>query len=159
MNRGTIMEEYYDPNCQVSKELDYSLEMRQSVRFDGYSGTGKTAMVRQWMNHHKEDIHGIFLDGAVQPKCSGEIRFRGDLVLKGQFFTSDFIDELLASKNIVVAVDNYQKLNEYQKYHFLLLCDGYVVDEREEGYYRQIPGMAFVCAIKTIELETNGEKL
>lgn len=159
MNRGTIMEEYYDPNCQVSKELDYALEMRQSVRFDGYSGTGKTAMVRQWMNHHKEDIHGIFLDGAVQPKCSGEIRFRGDLVLKGQFFTSDFIDELLASKNIVVAVDNYQKLNEYQKYHFLLLCDGYVVDEREKSYYRQIPGMAFVCFIKTIELETNGEKL
>lgn len=56
---------------------------------------------------------------------------------------------MASTPNLVVIADNYQYASDEQKMHINLLCDGFVVDEREESGFKAIDNLEFVCSIKT----------
>ena len=44
--------------------LNDALKERQNVMIQGLPGTGKTSIVLQWLEDHREEINGVFIDGA-----------------------------------------------------------------------------------------------
>lgn len=115
----------------------------------GLTGTGKTSIVKSWLNHNKDKVNGYYIDAAKLQECSGDIREKNGLTLFGQVFTSEAIDDMLALPNKVIVVNNYHLLPDNPKNHILLLCDGYVADDREESGFKKLDNLEFVCLIKT----------
>ena len=134
---------------EYTKQLDNSLATKENLMLSGLTGTGKTSIVKSWLNHNKGKVNGYYIDAAKLQECSGDIREKNGLTLFGQVFTSEAIDNMLALPNRVIVVDNYHLLPDNPKNHILLLCDGYVVDDREESGFKKLNNLEFVCLIKT----------
>lgn len=134
---------------EYTKQLDNSLATKENLMLSGLTGTGKTSIVKSWLNHNKDKVNGYYIDAAKLQECSGDIREKNGLTLFGQVFTSEAIDNMLALPNRVIVVDNYHLLPDNPKNHILLLCDGYVVDDREESGFKKLDNLEFVCLIKT----------
>ena len=134
---------------EYTKQLDNSLATKENLMLFGLTGTGKTSIVKSWLNHNKDKVNGYYIDAAKFQKCSGGIREKNGLTLFGQVFTSEAIDNMLDLPNRVIVVDNYHLLPDNLKNHILLLCDGYVVDDREESGFKKLDNLEFVCLIKT----------
>ena len=143
-----MADDFYMEN-PTTEQLDYSLKTKQSVMLSGPSGTGKTAIVKSWLEHNKDKVNGYFIDCAYFRKCSGNLREKNGLTLIGQVFTDEEIDNLLSLLNRVIVVDNFHLLSKEQQQHIALLADGYVVDGREANGFRKLDNLEFVCAIKT----------
>ena len=134
---------------EYTKQLDNSLTTKENLMLSGLTGTGKTSIVKSWLNHNKDKVNGYYIDATKLQECSGDIREKNGLTLFGQVFTSEAIDNMLALPNRVIVVDNYHLLPDNPKNHILLLCDGYVVDDREESGFKKLNNLEFVCLIKT----------
>lgn len=136
--------------CELTEALDDSLKNKEYLEVNGPTGTGKTSIVKSWLNHNKDKISWIYFDGANLKDCQGEMFFVGNLILSGQLFSSEEIDKMLAKANLVIVVDNYQFLSSNAKQHIQLLSRGYVVDQREkEKTFKKIDNLEFVCKIET----------
>ena len=122
---------------EYTKQLDNSLTTKENLMLSGLTGTGKTSIVKSWLNHNKDKVNGYYIDATKLQECSGDIREKNGLTLFGQVFTSEAIDNMLALPNRVIVVDNYHLLPDNPKNHILLLCDGYVVDDREESGFKK----------------------
>lgn len=131
-------------------KLDNALIRSENILVSGLSGFGKTAIVKEWLEENKDKINGYYIDGTFLQKCSGEVRQINDLKLCGQMFSSDEIDTILSLPKRVIVVDNYNLLSDEQKYHILLLSDGFVIDNREESGLKRLDNLEFVCLIETI---------
>ena len=134
---------------EYTKQLDNSLATKENLMLSGLTGTGKTSIVKSWLNHNKGKVNGYYIDAAKLQECSGDIREKNGLTLFGQVFTNEAINNMLALPNRVIVVDNYHLLPDNPKNHILLLCDGYVVDDREESGFKKLNNLEFVCLIKT----------
>ena len=135
----------------IAKTLDRAYAAGENVCINGLSGIGKTSIVRQWLEDHKE-INGVWFDGALlrTPEVGifdGVLEKNG-LTLIGREFSSDEID-LMCRPDTVIVIDNYHLADEVAKAHVDLLCDGFVVDGREEDNFKELPDVRFVCAIVT----------
>lgn len=139
-------------DCKITRMLDQALKCKRSTMISGLTGSGKTPIVKSWLVHNKDKINGYYIDGTALSICPGETIKRKDLVLLGQMFTSETIDTVLSLPHTVVVVDNYHLLSDEVKEHVLLLCDGYVVDAREETGLKKLNNLEFVCAIMTTGL-------
>lgn len=136
-------------DCQITSTLDNALKHKKSIMLTGLSGSGKTAITKSWLTHNKGKINGYWIDCALMRKCVGKELIKNGLHLIGQLFSNDEIDKMASTPNLVVIADNYQYVSDEQRKHLFLLCDGFVVDEREESGFKAIDNLEFVCSIKT----------
>lgn len=143
-----MSEDFYIEN-EYTKELDKSLITKENLMLTGPTGVGKTAIVKSWLNHNKDKINGYYIDAATISNCGSEILQKDDLTLIGQIFSSETIDLLTLLSNLVIVVDNYHLISKSVKEHIMLLCDGYVVDFRQQNDFKKINNIEFVCLIKT----------
>ena len=143
-------QEIYIENSMTA-QLDNGLMYHQNVYIKGLEGSGKTSIARSWLYHNKDKINGVFLDGLLLKDPKGDKHDIKDLHPSGQLFSSYMIDGMLTKDDTVVIVDDYHLLSTNQKYHILLLCDGYVIDERVEGGIRKLDGIIFVAVINTVK--------
>ena len=134
---------------EITRLLDEALITKENLMIQGLTGSGKTSIVKSWLNHYKDKVSRFYLDASVMEECSGDILKKNGLTLYGQLFSSETIDELASLKNAVVVVDNYHLIEKTVKDHIMLLCDGYVVDEREPSGLKELDNIEFVCLIKT----------
>lgn len=133
----------------TTKKLDDALATKQSLILCGPTGVGKTAIVKSWLYHYKDKVNSTYIDGSTLPKCFGKLRYKNGLTLIGQEFSNKEIDTMAATPNLVVVMDNYHLLSKEQRHHVLFLCDGYVVDEREQNGFKRLDNIEFLCCIKT----------
>lgn len=88
--------------CELTEALDDSLKNKQYLEVDGPTGTGKTSIVKSWLNHNKDKISWIYFDGANLKDYQGEMLFAGNLILSGQLFSSEEIDNMFAKKILLL---------------------------------------------------------
>lgn len=136
-------------DCQITSALDNALKYKENIMLTGLSGSGKTAITESWLTHNKDKVNGYWIDCALMRKCVGKEFIKNGLHLIGQLFSNDEIDKMASTPNLVVIADNYQYVSNEQRKHLFLLCDGFVVDEREESGFKAIDNLEFVCSIKT----------
>lgn len=139
-------------DCQITLALDNALKHKENIMLTGLSGSGKTAITKSWLTHNKDKVNGYWIDCPLLRKCVGKELVKNGLHLIGQLFSNDEIDKMASTPNLVVIADNYQYASNEQKMHICLLCDGLVVDEREESGFKAIDNLEFVCSIKTEEI-------
>lgn len=139
-------------DCKITRMLDQALKCKKSTMISGLTGSGKTPIVKSWLTHNKDKINGYYIDGTSLSICPGPTLEKNGLSVSGQIFTSKTIDAILSLPHTVVVVDNYHLLSDEIKQHVLLLCDGYVVDAREETGLKKLNNLEFVCVIMTTGL-------
>ncbi len=136
---------------RIYDALDMACLTCQPAMIRGLTGSGKTAIVRQWLEEHPQ-YNGVWFDAADlvarTPSIDAKRRKKTDLTLIGQKFTADEI-ELMRKPDTIIVVDNYHLLDNETKSHVLLLCDRFVVDESEEYPFVELPDVITVCAIAT----------
>ena len=135
--------------CNITRQLDEALRKKGNVKISGMTGSGKTSIVKSWLNHYKDKVNGYYLDCALLRDCSGNVYEKNKLTVQGQLFTSEEIDEIESKPNRVIVFDNYHLASRNLKNHILLLCDRYLVDEREEDGFKKLRNIEFVCVINT----------
>ena len=133
----------------IRKVLDDSLRNKENCKISGSTGSGKTAIVKAWLEENKQKVNGIFIDGCTLRVYSGVMREKNGLMLIGQLFSNEMIDNITSLPNRVVVVDNYHLLDWKAQNHLLLLCDHLIVDEREADGFKELDNIEFVCAILT----------
>lgn len=145
------MEEENYIECELTEQLDNSLKNKEDLEVSGPTGTGKTAIVNSWLNHNKDKINFMYFDGATLKDCKGELIPVRDLILSGQLFSSDEVDELCSLPNLVVVVDNYHLASSNVKQHIKLLKRfGCVIDQRDsKNVLKKLDNLEFVCTIET----------
>lgn len=144
----TINDDFYVEN-DITMQLDHSLDTKQNVMISGPSGIGKTAIVKSWLKHNKDKVNGYYIDCAYIHEHHTDRHEKNGLTLFGQVFSSRTIDYMAASPHTVIVADNYHLLKGNLKNHILLLCDGYVVDNKEENGLKKLNNLEFVCLIET----------
>ncbi len=145
------MEEFY-VECELTEALDNSLKNKKYLEIDGPTGTGKTAIVKSWLNHNKDKINSMYFDCATLKDCEGELFYIGKFILSGQLFSSEEIDHLASLPNLVIIVDNYHLASSNVKQHIQLLSYGYVIDQREkENVFKKLTNLEFLSVISTTE--------
>ena len=133
--------------------LNDALKERQNVMIQGLPGTGKTSIVLQWLEDHREEINGVFIDGAsLNLRLLSETSRRlNGLTVKGQLFTQDELASFRQPDTVIV-FDNYQTCSRDVKSHINLLADKLAVDESEEAEIIQFDSIVFVCPIVTMTM-------
>ncbi len=142
--------DFYIEN-EITSQLDESLKTKGNCMIQGLSGFGKTATVKSWLKHNGDKVNGLCLSASSICHYPGCARQKDDLTLSGRIFSEEEIDHMASMPNLVVVIDDYQRINPAVKWHILLLCDHYVVDEREKSGFKKLGNLEFVCLIKTTE--------
>ena len=127
----------------IAKTLDRAYAAGENVCINGLSGVGKTSIVRQWLEDHKE-INGVWFDGALLRTPEVGIF---DSVLEKNGIT--LIGREFCRPDTVIIIENYHLADEVAKAHVDLLCDGFAVDGREEEGFKKLPDVRFICVIVT----------
>lgn len=150
--RKKSMEEK-DVNLQrtITRILDRGFDLKEGVVISGMKGSRKTQIVKQWLSDNKDKLNGYYIDGVTLSLFPGPTIKKEDLILSGQIFDSETIDILSSLPHRVIVIDNYHMLSDDIQSHILLLCDGYVVDNREKTGLKKLPDLDFVCVIKDNE--------
>ena len=124
---------------------------RPNLLFEGPTGIGKTGVIREWIDEHKDKINPYYLDGCYLKKVTSlnEEVIKNDLKLSSQLFSSDEIDKLSSLDKLVVVIDNFNLLSNLVKNHIYLLSDGYVIDNREDTKLKEISNLLFYVIVIT----------
>lgn len=134
-------------SSKIEEMLNQSLENHGNVMLCDSFASMADFFVDDWLNDNKDKVTGYHLDCTSLCIQSGEERHKNGLTLIGQAFTSEEIDAIASIPHMVVVADKYEFLDVIFKSHVLLLCDGYIVDEREESGFKKLDNLEFVCAL------------
>ena len=131
--------------------MNQALENHGNVMLRVSFGSITDLIVDDWLDDNKDKVNGYHLDCTRFCVQSGEERHKNGLTLIGQAFTSEEIDAIASIPHMVVVADKYERLHGIYKNHVLLLCDGYIVDEREESGFKKLDNLEFVCVLETTD--------
>lgn len=136
-------------SSKIVELLNQSLEEHGNVLlYQSCRGPITDFLIDDWLAENKDKVNGYHLDCTSLCIQSGEERHKNGLTLIGQAFTSEEIDAIAAIPHMVVVANKYGCLDDIFKSHVLLLCDGYIVDEREESGFKKLDNLEFVCTLE-----------
>lgn len=148
IQKMSLKEEDISLQRSITRILDRGFLLKKGVVISGLKGSRKTQIVKQWLSDNKDKLNGYYIDGVKLSIFSGPTRNRKDLILSGQIFDSETIDMLSCLPHRVIVIDNYHMLSDDIQSHILLLCDGYVVDNREKTGFKKLSNLDCVYVIK-----------
>lgn len=135
-------------SSKIEEMLNQALEDHGNVMLCDSFASMADFFVDDWLDENKDKVNGYHLDCTSLCIQSGEERHKNGLTLIGQAFTSEEIDAIAAIPHMVVVANKYGCLDVIFKSHVLLLCDGYIVDEREESGFKKLDNLEFVCTLE-----------
>lgn len=131
----------------IFPKLDEAYEKSETLHLNGPSYP-TSSIVSKWFDKNKDKVHGYYLFGGLQKTFFDETNTVLGTTVKGQLFASNEIDNFASLPNRVIAIDDYQFLDDNCKKHIALLEKGYVIDSREKSGYKQLKNIRFVCIIE-----------
>lgn len=136
-------------SSKIEEMLNQSLENHGNIMvYQAACGPITDFLIDCWLDDNKDKVNGYHLDCTSLCILSGEERHKNGLTLIGQAFTSEEIDAIASIPHMVVVTNKYGCLDDIFKSHVLLLCDGYIVDEREESGFKKLDNLEFVCTLE-----------